>query len=223
MPKVKVPRKSTPIDMTAMCDVAFLLLSFFILTTKFKPSEALAVVTPNSVSNKVAPQEDAVLITIDKDGKVYFSVSDNNTSEKQAILEDINKTHSLGLTAADIKGFTRDASYIGVPFTKLKSFLALDADQLKKTTIEGIPVLDSSKNELTEWIRAAVTAFQGAKMNLLVKGDNTSKYPSFQAVINAFKKNDQMKFQMITNPEGVPEGTELFRKNMAGAATETAE
>ena len=68
MPKVKVPRKSTPIDMTAMCDVAFLLLSFFILTTKFKPSEALAVVTPNSVSNKVAPEKDAVLITIDKDG-----------------------------------------------------------------------------------------------------------------------------------------------------------
>ena len=29
MPKVKIPRKSTAVDMTAMCDVAFLLLSFF--------------------------------------------------------------------------------------------------------------------------------------------------------------------------------------------------
>ena len=74
MPKHKVVRKTTPIDMTAMCDVAFLLLSFFILTTKFKPSEALAVVTPNSVSNKVAEQKDAVLITIDKDGKVKHAV-----------------------------------------------------------------------------------------------------------------------------------------------------
>ena len=60
MPKVKVARKSTAIDMTAMCDVAFLLLSFFILTTKFKPSEALAVVTPNSVSSKAAPENDVV-------------------------------------------------------------------------------------------------------------------------------------------------------------------
>ncbi|HVG14638.1 MAG TPA: biopolymer transporter ExbD, partial [Chitinophagaceae bacterium] len=102
MPKVKVPRKSTSVDMTAMCDVAFLLLSFFILTTKFKPSEALAVVTPNSVSNKVAPQTDAVLITIDKDGKVYFSVSDENTSEKQTIIEEINKSKSLNLSPAEI-------------------------------------------------------------------------------------------------------------------------
>lgn len=222
MPNVKVPRKSTPIDMTAMCDVAFLLLSFFILTTKFKPSEPLAVVTPNSVSNKVAPQTDAVLITIDKDGKVYFSVSDENKSQKQAVLEEINTSQNLGLSAADISGFLKDGAYIGVPYTKLKSFLHLNADQLKKTTVEGIPVTDSTNNQLTEWVRAAVKAFQGGKMNLLVKGDNASKYPSFQGVINAFKKNDQMKFQMITNPEGVPAGTELYKKNMAGQA-ETAE
>jgi len=215
MPKHKVVRKTTPIDMTAMCDVAFLLLSFFILTTKFKPSEALAVVTPNSVSNKVAEQKDAVLITIDKDGQVYFSVSDENSEEKKAILDDINTRNKLGLTDADIKNFNRAGAYIGVPFAKLKSYLALSAEQLKTTKIEGIPVLDSTNNQLTEWMRAAATAFAGQKMNLLVKGDNTSKYPSFQAVINAFKKNDLMKFSMITNPEAVPAGTELFKNNMA--------
>jgi hypothetical protein len=37
-------------------------------------------------------------------------------------------------------------------------------------------------------MRAAAGAFQGTKMNLLVKGDNDSKYPSFQGVTNAFKK-----------------------------------
>lgn len=217
MPAVKVPRKSTPIDMTAMCDVAFLLLSFFILTTKFKPSEALAVVTPNSVSNKVAEQKDVVLITIDKNGKVYFSVSDDNTTEKKAIVEDLNKSHSLGLTDADMKGFIRSSSYVGVPFSKLKSYLSLDAEQVKKTVQEGIPVLDSTDNQLTEWVRAAVQAFQGGHMNLLVKGDNTSKYPSFHGVINAFKKNHQQKFQMVTNPENVPAGTELYKKNMSRA------
>ncbi|HEY4206188.1 MAG TPA: biopolymer transporter ExbD, partial [Puia sp.] len=75
MPRAKLPRKSTHIDMTAMCDVAFLLLSFFILATKFKPPEALSVTTPNSVSSKIAPDKNVVLITIDKDAKVYFSVS----------------------------------------------------------------------------------------------------------------------------------------------------
>ena len=57
--------------MTAMCDVAFLLLSFFILATKFKPPEALSVVTPNSVSSKVAPDKNVVLVTLDKDGTIY--------------------------------------------------------------------------------------------------------------------------------------------------------
>ena len=43
MPKAKLPRKSTHIDMTAMCDVAFLLLTFFMLATKFKPEEPVVV------------------------------------------------------------------------------------------------------------------------------------------------------------------------------------
>ena len=80
MPKVKVPRKSTAIDMTAMCDVAFLLLSFFILTTKFKAPDTLQVVTPKSVATKPADQKNTVLITVDSEGKTYFSVADENWS-----------------------------------------------------------------------------------------------------------------------------------------------
>ena len=214
MPKVKVPRKSTAVDMTAMCDVAFLLLSFFILTTKFKPSEALAVVTPNSVANKVAPQKDVVMITIDKDGKVFFSMSSD--APKRKVIEAINSRKNLGLTEAEMKSF-ENSQFVGVPFSKLKSYLNLKLDDQVKQT-EGIPVLDTLDNQMYDWINAAVTAYQGKKMNLLLKGDNESKYPSFHAVIGAFKKNDQMKFQMITNPENVPIGTDLYRKNMSRAA-----
>jgi biopolymer transport protein ExbD len=216
MPRAKVPRKSTNIDMTAMCDVAFLLLSFFILTTKFKPSEALAVVTPKSVSSKAAPQKDVALITIDKDGKVYFSVSDENLEEKKTIIDEINTRRNLGLSDAEKKNWLKGSSFVGVPFSQLKSYLSMDAEQVKKLTQPGIPVKDSANNELVEWIGAAVMAFQGSKMDFMVKGDNASKYPSFQGVINAMKKNDQMKFQVLTDPEGVPAGTELYRKNMAG-------
>jgi len=72
MARPKIPRKSTAIDMTAMCDVAFLLLSFFILATKFKPSDAIPIQTPNSVAAKVAPDKDVVLVEIDKDGKAFI-------------------------------------------------------------------------------------------------------------------------------------------------------
>jgi len=213
MPKVKVARKSTSIDMTAMCDVAFLLLSFFILTTKFKPSEALAVVTPNSVSAKAAPENDVVLITIDKAGKVYLSVSDKNTNEKREIIKAISDAKSLNLSEAQIKAFTRSSSYVGVPFAQLPGLLSTPVDDLKKIKMDGIPVTDSANNQLVDWLHAAATAFAGRKMELLVKGDNDSKYPSFQGVLNAFKRNDLLKFMMVTNPEGVPKGSELEKAN----------
>jgi biopolymer transport protein ExbD len=210
MGRAKIPRKSTNIDMTAMCDVAFLLLSFFILATKFKPPEALTVVTPSSVSSKVAPDKKVVLITMDHDGKVYFSVSDDDKNKKKDIIDAVNTAKNLNLTDAEKKNFYLNASaYIGVPFSQLKSYLDLAPEQVKDAKQPGIPTVDSTNNELIDWMRATVTAFQGDKMNILVKGDDAAKYPSFQGVIIAFKKNDQLKFQLVTNPVTAPPGSEL--------------
>jgi len=208
--------------MTAMCDVAFLLLSFFILATKFKPPEALSVTTPSSVSSKVAPEKNVVLVTMDKEGKVYFSVSDGNTSEKKDIIDGINTAKNLGLSDQEKKNFSNNpTAYIGVPFSQLKSYLDKTPDEAKKLTLPGIPVKDSTDNELVDWVRAAVGAFQGSKMALLVKGDNAAKYPSFQGVIIAFKKNDQMKFQMVTNPVPAPAGSELYKVQQTSGSKAT--
>ena len=209
--------------MTAMCDVAFLLLSFFILATKFKPPEALSVVTPKSVSTKTVNQKDAVVIIMDKDAKVYFTVSDGNSEEKGEILDIINQTRNLGLTDAEKKNFTRGGSFIGVPFSQLKPFLDIPADQVKNFKSPGIPVTDTLNNELFLWMRAAATAFQGKKMNLLLKGDNAALYPSFKGVIDAFKKNEIFKFSMITDPVAVPAGTELYQKKQKEGAKATDE
>ncbi len=218
MPKVKLPRKSTTIDMTAMCDVAFLLLSFFILTAKFKPADALAVNTPSSVQTKIAPEKDVLLITIDKNNKVYLSVSDNNKAQKADMIDAVNTTKALGLTDAEKANFAnKPSSYIGVPFNMLKSYLQHSPDEIKPESIPGIPV-DSANNELAVWVGAAKTAFSGTKMNIIVKGDNASMYTAFQGVKNAFLKNDEMKFQVVTNPASVPVGTELYKKNMSGRA-----
>jgi len=205
--------------MTAMCDVAFLLLSFFILATKFKPPEALTVVTPSSVSSKVAPDKNVVLITMDKDAKVYFSVSDGNPSEKKDIIDNVNTAKNLGLTDAEKKNFVNNPSaYIGVPFSQLKSYLDKAPEEVKNLTVSGIPVTDTLNNEMIDWIRAAVGAFQGSKMNLLVKGDDAAKYPSFDGVVYAFKKNDQLKFQLITNPVAAPMGSELDKSQKSSGS-----
>jgi biopolymer transport protein ExbD len=73
MPRVKIPRKSTSIDMTAMCDVAFLLLTFFILTAKPKVEDPVPVDTPGSASQVLLPESDIATLTIGGKGKVFFA------------------------------------------------------------------------------------------------------------------------------------------------------
>src|SRR5882762_2412573 len=131
MARPKIPRKSTSVDMTAMCDVAFLLLSFFILTTKFKPSEAVPVQTPNSVASKIAPDKDVVMISLNKDGHVYLSTGDNSSDKqkKHDMLASINTARGLGLSEAEIQALVK-APFIGVPVTQLKQQARLQTDQM---------------------------------------------------------------------------------------------
>jgi biopolymer transport protein ExbD len=214
MGRAKLPRKSTNIDMTAMCDVAFLLLSFFILTTKFKPSEAIAVTPPPSVAAKVAPDKDIVMVTIDKDGKVFITMDDETV--KETVGNALNSSLNLNM---DVNAFKK-AGFYGAPFSSMASFLSIPEEQRKGDKLPGIPVLDSTDNQMVTWMRAIKEAYIGKKMNLLVKGDNAAKFPAFKAVIDAFKKNDETKFSMITNPESVPVGTELWKRTMAGEKRE---
>jgi len=219
MGRAKIPRKSTTVDMTAMCDVAFLLLSFFILVAKPKPPEALKVVTPNSVSSIPTAEKNVVLITMDRDGKVYFSVSEMNKEEKKRIIETIGVSKGVNLTEAEKKNFYANPNaYIGVPFTLLKSYLDLSLDRMAGYNQPGIPAQDSTHNELVDWIQAAVSAFANKKMNIMVKGDDAARYLSFQGVIIALKKNDQLKFQLVTNPVAAPPGSELDRKQIASGS-----
>ena len=209
MPKVKLPRKSTNIDMTAMCDVAFLLLSFFILATKTKPPEAVRVDTPGSVSTKVA-KEDAIVVTLTKEGKVYLMVGDK--THKERILDDINSSRQLGLNPTEMAKLKK-LDFIGLPLNMLKG--ALDAPtEIPAQNMPGIPCGDSTNNELTDWVHSVVASYAGENLdnlNLLVKGDNLAKYPAFKNVKAAFKRNDVYKFKVVTNPEGVPTDSELYK------------
>ena len=109
----------------------------------------------------------------------------------------------------------KQATFIGVPISQLNQFDRLTPEQLKGTKLAGVPA-DSTNNELQAWITAAIQAKQGGKLNFLIKGDNFSKYPTFKGVIEAFKKNDIYKYNLVTNAEDVPAGSELYKKNMSG-------
>lgn len=219
MPSVKIPRKSTENDMTPFVDIAFLILSFFIMATKMKPPEPVEITTPNSVSTKVLPENDAVLVEMDAKGKVYFTMlAENNPDAKRRVIRNLNTTRNLGLSEAEINNFVNVHS-VGVPFTQLKGLLSKPVETHKNIVQPGIPVMDTTNNELYFWIRDAVSAFSGTgkRVNYLIKGDNAAKYPQFKAVLDAFKKNDIFKFQLVTSPEDVPMGTDLYKKRQTAS------
>jgi len=135
MARPKISRKSTWVDMTAMCDVAFLLLSFFILATKFKPAEAVPVNIPSSVSSKVAPEKDVVLVTLTKDGKVFLAMDDN--AKKAQVISEVNTSRNLGLTEDEINKLVAQPA-IGVPLSQLKQQAQLPKDKINEL-LPGIP------------------------------------------------------------------------------------
>ncbi len=67
MPKFKPHRQGVRIDMTPLVDVAFLLLTFFMLTTQFKPQEEVTITLPSSHSDFKLPETDVMMISIAKD------------------------------------------------------------------------------------------------------------------------------------------------------------
>jgi len=218
MARPKIPRKSTNVDMTAMCDVAFLLLSFFILTTKPKPSEAVPIQTPSSVAAQIAPEKDLVMISMNKDGKVFLSTGDGTADKdmKQAIIESVNSTKGLGLSPQEIQ-LLRVAPFIGAPLAQLKQQAKMLPEQMTAETLTGIPCKDTTNNEMVDWMRGVKDAYAGRPTpNILLKGDNAAKYPFFKNIVAALKKNDLLKFQMVTNPEAVPTGSILFQTIKGG-------
>lgn len=219
MGRAKLPRKSTNIDMTAMCDVAFLLLSFFILTTKFKSDDKVSVNMPSSVANKFAPEKDVFLITLDKKGRVFLSM-DEKTSKKKEVLEQLNNDNKLGLTDGEIAKLEKQPLW-GVPLANMKQASGFTEDQLGEG-LPGVPAQDTTNNQLIPWVKAVMEVYIGDKPNFLLKGDNLAKYPSFKNIIDALKKNDQFKFQMVTNPAAVPTGTEIWKKAQSGAKEDAA-
>ena len=74
MPKIKVHRTGVRMDMTPLVDVAFLLLTFFMLTTQFKPPEEVQIELPSSNSQFKLPESDVMTLTLSKDGRIFLGL-----------------------------------------------------------------------------------------------------------------------------------------------------
>jgi biopolymer transport protein ExbD len=82
MPKGKKNRVPVRVDMTPMVDVAFLLLTFFMMTTQFTPPEQVKIEVPTSHSAIKLPDSNVLTIYIDKQGEIFMGVDSQNLMAK---------------------------------------------------------------------------------------------------------------------------------------------
>ncbi len=209
MPKVKMKRQNIRMDMTAMCDVAFLLLSFFILTTKFRPNEPLEVDIPASTAQIPIPEKDILLISVGNDGRVFFGVDDQNT--RSAILDELAKRNNFQISAPMQKRF-KLLDQFGVPLDQLPALLNLSQEDMsrfrqmglrvnpKAKVLGGVPSpgdIDTAKNDLAELIVIARTLNDG--LRIAVKADKSTEYKYIDDVIETLRKTNSNRFNLITS------------------------
>ncbi|RKS01597.1 biopolymer transporter ExbD [Flavobacterium sp. 102] len=206
MAKIKSHKAAGAIDMTAMCDVAFLLLTFFILTATAKMPEPLPVDTPSSTVQTKLPETGLVMLTVGKsDGKeqVFYGMKDR--AIRSGALDYMAQKYKLTFTEEEKAQFALVDEF-GVPIESLKQLLAMKAaDRVKKGVQPGIPH-DSINNQLQDWIQGARLANinEGAtkELQFAIKGDAKEEYPQIKRVMDILQDQKINSFNLVTGLRG---------------------
>ena len=193
-------KKSTSIDMTAMCDVSFLLLTFFILTATAKAPEVLPVDTPQSTVQTKLPTDNLATITIGK-GKVFFDLKGREVRQKT--LELMGQKYELEFSDDDTNKFALMESF-GVPLQNLKQILDMKASDRAKAGQPGIPK-DSLDNQLKEWLlnsRRANIDINNKELEIAIKGDAKEEYATIKQVMDILQEQKINNFSLVTGLRG---------------------
>lgn len=208
MAKVKVSKKSTRIDMTAMCDVAFLLLSFFIMTATAKQPEPKVVDTPASTVIDKLPEEGVATITVG-DKSVFFTIP--NPEIRRRTLERISSAKGISFTEEEYKQFAAMEGF-GVPLNQLKGLLKMSAAERNAAGLQkGIP-FDSINNQLGDWVKEARQAHKAfledqmaagkevafKDLDIAIKGDANEEYTTVKRVIEILRDQKKNRFFLVT-------------------------
>ena len=193
-----MPVKSPHIDMTPMVDLFSLLLTFFMLTTSFRPQEAAVIDSPFSISEKTAPDRNVITLLIDKENKVFFNM-DNGTDTsfhfRSRLLEEMADHYQVKFTPKQIDWFGKLNSF-GMPINKLPLWLDADDPKIKEAMQSGIP-MDSTDNQLSMWIRFARITNPNAEV--AIKGDGFADLKVVKKVMDILQENKVNKFNLTTN------------------------
>jgi biopolymer transport protein ExbD len=220
MPKIKIPKSSPSLDMTPMVDLAFLLVTFFILTASFRNSEPVVVDMPSSISEKLLP-ENYMMLSVDKDGRVFYNITGREVRRK--LLEKMAGKYQVGFSEAQKQRFSLMATF-GVPIKELPAYIDMTESQRSAYKSKGIPS-DSAIGELRGWIEygrieeaknammlrdeasAKNQDFKRDPLRFAIKADMKTPYIVIKDVIKTFTDLKIYRFNLITNMEEAPVAT----------------
>lgn len=222
MGKISMPKGAPSIDMTPMVDLAFLLVTFFMLSANFRENEPVTVATPSSISDKEVPQKHLIMVTVSQDGLVYFNATGNKTRE--VLLNNMCAKYKVALTKEQQEEFLKMSS-VGTPMKGLSKYLSMNSQERSKLKW-GIPT-DSTQgpNELRDWINFAHAAslkegqadYEDAsskttdklevndyKPKFVLKVDGKAEYARAKVVIEVFRDLNINNLNFVTSLEQKP-------------------
>ncbi|MCC6369790.1 MAG: biopolymer transporter ExbD [Bacteroidia bacterium] len=206
------------LDMTPMVDLAFLLVTFFMLTASFRMAEPVTVDPPSSIGQITLP-DNHIMVSVDEKGRGFFGIS--NAAAKMAALREMSKKYNVNFTEEQVKKFSGLPSF-GVDIKDLPRYI--DASENERTGFQpqkGVP-LDSLNNQLRDWIsfggaeavkiyNEAKTKAQEANQELkaekpryAIKCDGKTKYIVVKDIVEVFTDLKIYQFNLITSLEANP-------------------
>ena len=199
MGKLKIKKSDVWIDMTPMSDVMVLLLTFFMLTSTFVKNEPVKVNQPSSVSEIKVPEKDVLNIRVDKQGKVFMSM--DNQNDMLALIQGMNETGNLGLNNLEMKKFQTDPLW-GIRMSSLKGYLNLPQEKMTEVITgneAGVPLdsIDGGKSEFQLWITEALKVNDDLK--IAIKADATTPYLRIKKVMSELQDMNQNRYYLITS------------------------
>ncbi len=198
MAKVKVAKKDTFIDMTAMSDVTVLLLTFFMLTSTFVQKEPVKVTTPGSVSEIKIPEKNVLSILVNPEGRVFMAL--DRPDDMEQTLVSVGEQYGVKFTPKQIKSFRKNTTF-GVPMKSMSTFLDLpEAKQDEVLKNEGIPT-DSVDNQFKVWVKAARTT--NPDLRIAIKADQNTPYSVIKKVMNSLQDIKENRYNLITSLKAV--------------------
>jgi hypothetical protein len=160
------------------------------------------------------------MVTLDKDGRVFFNLSDPEA--RKEMLSSMLEKYKVSLNKEQVEEFSFMSTF-GCTMQELPAYMNTEAAKRASFPTKGIPT-DSTHNELLDWISFAAsaagntgrTAFEEAKLKgadpkmedfkpkFILRVDSKTLYKDAAIVIDVFRELNLNNLNFVTSAEAIP-------------------